>query len=40
MNEPAFFQQDSAAIVKANETLVALQAELDAAYARWAELDG
>jgi ATP-binding cassette subfamily F protein uup len=40
MNEPAFFQQDSAAIVKANEALVALQAELDAAYARWAELDG
>jgi len=40
MNEPVFFQQDSAAIVKANETLVTLQAELDAAYARWAELDG
>jgi ATP-binding cassette subfamily F protein uup len=40
MNEPAFFQQDSAAIVKANEALVALQAELDAAYARWSELDG
>ncbi|RCS29777.1 ATP-binding cassette domain-containing protein [Rhodanobacter denitrificans] len=40
MNEPAFFQQDSAAIVKANEALVALQGELEAAYARWAELDG
>mgnify|MGYP003707185187 CR=1 FL=1 len=40
MNEPAFFQQDSAAIVKTNEALVALQAELDAAYARWSELDG
>jgi ATP-binding cassette subfamily F protein uup len=40
MNEPTFFQQDSAAIVKANEALVAVQAELDAAYARWAELDG
>ncbi|HUH54619.1 MAG TPA: ATP-binding cassette domain-containing protein [Rhodanobacter sp.] len=40
MNEPAFFQQDSTAIVKANEELVAVQAELDAAYARWAELDG
>jgi ATP-binding cassette subfamily F protein uup len=40
MNEPAFFQQDSATIVKANEALAALQAELDAAYARWAELDG
>jgi ATP-binding cassette subfamily F protein uup len=40
MNEPAFFQQDSAAIIKANEELAAVQAELDAAYARWAELDG
>ncbi|TAM60398.1 MAG: ATP-binding cassette domain-containing protein [Rhodanobacter sp.] len=40
MAEPTFFQQDSAAIVKANEALVALQAELGAAYARWAELDG
>ncbi|MGP1667118.1 MAG: ATP-binding cassette domain-containing protein [Rhodanobacter sp.] len=40
MNEPAFFQQDSAAIVKANEALVALQSELDGAYARWTELDG
>jgi ABC transport system ATP-binding/permease protein len=39
MNEPAFFQQDSAAIVKANEALATLQAELDAAYARWSELD-
>jgi ATP-binding cassette subfamily F protein uup len=39
MNEPAFFQQDSAAIVKANEAIVSLQAELDAAYARWSELD-
>ncbi|HEY8586157.1 MAG TPA: ATP-binding cassette domain-containing protein [Rhodanobacter sp.] len=40
MNQPAFFQQDSVAIVEANEALVALQAKLDAAYARWAELDG
>ncbi|HEY9132868.1 MAG TPA: ATP-binding cassette domain-containing protein [Dyella sp.] len=40
MNDPKFFQQDAAAIVKANEALAALQAELDAAYARWAELDG
>ncbi|RAN82616.1 ABC transporter ATP-binding protein [Bacillus sp. SRB_336] len=39
MNEPAFFQQDSAAIVRANEALAALQGELDAAYARWSELD-
>ncbi|MBZ0086729.1 MAG: ATP-binding cassette domain-containing protein [Thermomonas sp.] len=40
MNAPAFFQQDSAAIVSANDTLAALQAELDAAYARWEALDG
>ncbi len=39
MNDPAFFQQDGAAIVAANEALAALQAELDAAYARWSELD-
>lgn len=40
MNAPAFFQQDSAAIVKANDALAKLQAELEAAYARWTELDG
>jgi len=40
MNEPAFFQQSSAAIIQANDALARLQAELDAAYARWAELDG
>ncbi len=40
MNDPAFFQQDGAAIVRANEALAALQTELDAAYARWSELDG
>ncbi len=40
MNEPAFFQQDSAAIVSANEALAALQTTLDAAYVRWTELDG
>lgn len=40
MNEPAFFQQDGDAIAQANQALVALQAELDAAYAHWAELDG
>ncbi|WP_266168353.1 ATP-binding cassette domain-containing protein [Dyella subtropica] len=39
MNEPTFFQQDSASIIKANEALAKAQAELDAAYARWAELD-
>jgi ATP-binding cassette subfamily F protein uup len=40
MNQPDFFQQDSAAIVRANEALASVQAELDAAYARWSELDG
>ncbi len=39
MNERAFFQQDSSAIVQANKTLTALQADLDTAYAHWAELD-
>jgi ATP-binding cassette subfamily F protein uup len=40
MNDPAFFQQDSNAIVQANQSLAALQAELDTAYVHWAELDG
>ncbi|MGH8182669.1 MAG: ATP-binding cassette domain-containing protein, partial [Rhodanobacteraceae bacterium] len=40
MNDPAFFQQDKGAIVQINQALVALQADLDAVYARWAELDG
>ncbi len=39
MTEPDFFQQDSPVIVAANEALVALQSDLDAAYARWSELD-
>jgi ATP-binding cassette subfamily F protein uup len=40
MNEPAFYQRDAAAIGTDNAALAALQAELDAAYARWAELEG
>ena len=40
MNAPDFFRQDSAVITAANEAVAKLQAELDAAYARWAELDG
>jgi hypothetical protein len=40
MTDPAFFAQDGSAIVQANKALVALQADLDAAYAQWAELDG
>jgi ATP-binding cassette subfamily F protein uup len=39
MNDPAFFRQEAAAITRANEALAALQAELDAAYLRWSELD-
>ncbi|MGN6381445.1 MAG: ATP-binding cassette domain-containing protein [Dyella sp.] len=40
MTDPAFFKQDSAAITAANEAVAKLQAELEAAYARWSELDG
>jgi ATP-binding cassette subfamily F protein uup len=40
MNEPAFYQRDAAAVAADNVTLARLQSELDAAYARWAELDG
>jgi ATP-binding cassette subfamily F protein uup len=40
MNEPAFFQQDRGVIVQANQSLAALQADLDEAYAHWSELDG
>ena len=39
MQQPGFYQQDAARIVAANNELTALQAELDAAYARWAEID-
>lgn len=39
MNDPDFYQRDSAAIVTHNDTIAATQAELDAAYARWAELE-
>ncbi len=40
MHDPAFFKQDGAAITAANHALAALHAELDAAYARWQELEG
>jgi ATP-binding cassette subfamily F protein uup len=40
MNDPAFYQQDSAAIQRANDALAKVQAELDTTYARWAELEG
>ncbi|HEX2595063.1 MAG TPA: ATP-binding cassette domain-containing protein [Luteimonas sp.] len=39
MNEPSFYQRDSAAITAHHATLARVQAELDAAYARWAELE-
>ena len=39
MQEPTFYQQDSARIVVLNNELAGLQVELDAAYARWQELD-
>ncbi len=40
MSDPAFFRQDSATVTAANDALAKAQAELDAAYARWSELDG
>jgi ATP-binding cassette subfamily F protein uup len=40
MNDAAFYQQDNAAILAANQKLSDVQAQLDAAYARWGELDG
>ncbi len=39
MNEPAFYQRDSSAITAHNDRLARTQAELDAAYARWSELE-
>src|SRR3546814_7877010 len=35
MNDPAFYQRDSAAINAHNAVVAEAQAELDAAYARW-----
>jgi ATP-binding cassette subfamily F protein uup len=40
MNDPSFYQQDNAAIQQANDALAKVQAELESAYARWAELEG
>ncbi|MBS0557151.1 MAG: ATP-binding cassette domain-containing protein [Proteobacteria bacterium] len=40
MHDPAFFKQDGGVITAANQALAAQQAELDAAYARWQELEG
>lgn len=40
MNDPAFYQREAAAITAHTTEVARVQAELDAAYARWAELDG
>ena len=40
LQDPAFYRQDGAAQQQANAALARLQAELDAAYARWDALDG
>jgi ATP-binding cassette subfamily F protein uup len=39
LEDPAFYRQDSAAIVAANAAMAAKQAELDEAYARWQALE-
>ena len=39
MHDPAFYQRDSAAIVAHNAQLADAQAQLDAAYGRWMDLD-
>jgi ATP-binding cassette subfamily F protein uup len=39
MNDPAFYQRGSDGIAAHNVALASTQAELDAAYVRWAELD-
>ena len=40
MAAPSFFARDAAAVQADTQKLAQTQAELDAAYARWAELDG
>ncbi|MDR7135954.1 ATP-binding cassette subfamily F protein uup [Lysobacter niastensis] len=40
MHDPAFYQGDRAAVAAHNSQLAAAQADLDAAYARWNELEG
>jgi len=39
MNDPSFYQREAAAITADNTAMSELQAELDAAYARWAEIE-
>ena len=40
MNDPAFYTRSSAEVTAHTQQLAKAQAELDAAYARWEELDG
>jgi ATP-binding cassette subfamily F protein uup len=40
MGDPAFYQQEAAAIAKTRERLEAVEQELAAAYVRWEELEG
>ena len=40
MSEPEFYQQDHTRIKEVTDQLAAVQAELDAAFERWAELEG
>ena len=39
MHTPAFFQRDHAAVAAHNDALAECQDELEAAYARWMELE-
>jgi ATP-binding cassette subfamily F protein uup len=39
MNDPAYYRQDAAALQRANDALANAQAQLDAAYRRWSELE-
>jgi ATP-binding cassette subfamily F protein uup len=39
MTDPSFYQRDGAAITAHHARLADVQAELDAAYARWTELE-
>ena len=40
MNDPAFYTRSSAEVAAHTQQLAKVQAELDAAYARWEELEG
>ncbi|KAG1243370.1 hypothetical protein G6F65_022444 [Rhizopus arrhizus] len=40
MNDPAFYTRSSAEVTAHTQQLAKVQAELDAAYARWEELEG